>query len=230
MLVEPTLDEHLLELDLQLLEALRARIEAGGRAPDADAIAMRQLLETSPAKALSPLGHSVLRAVWGRLEKQSGPLTVWGTTAHRLAADRYGLAHHTANEPEDALAAARKGGRAILDVGKSSAWWGRLLAMPDLRVVGALPEFLREAPWALVVSTEASGPTGDDVTFWVTDSPQPESRIVTALSDAGLAATMLRSAGGLKLFVLAGYVQAEDGRLNGAPGTLSGVIGAAPLF
>ncbi|HWW12137.1 MAG TPA: hypothetical protein VN018_06455, partial [Brevundimonas sp.] len=55
-------------------------------------------------------------------------------------------------------------------------------------------------------------------------------RIVEALGDAGLAATPLIEAGGLKLFVLAGYVQAEDGRLNGAPGTLSGVIGAAPLF
>jgi hypothetical protein len=30
--------------------------------------------------------------------------------------------------------------------------------------------------------------------------------------------------------MLAGYVQAEDGRLHDAPGSLSGVIGAAPLF
>jgi len=30
--------------------------------------------------------------------------------------------------------------------------------------------------------------------------------------------------------MLAGYVQAEDGRLSSAPGSLSGVIGAAPQF
>ena len=41
---------------------------------------------------------------------------------------------------------------------------------------------------------------------------------------------MLIAAGGLKLFMLAGYVQAEDGRLASAPGSLSGVIGAAPIF
>jgi hypothetical protein len=34
----------------------------------------------------------------------------------------------------------------------------------------------------------------------------------------------------LKLFVLTGYVQAEDIRLDGAPGGLTGVIGAAPVF
>ena len=36
--------------------------------------------------------------------------------------------------------------------------------------------------------------------------------------------------GGLMLFVLTGYVQAEDIRLDGAPGGLTGVIGAAPVF
>ena len=35
---------------------------------------------------------------------------------------------------------------------------------------------------------------------------------------------------GLKLFMLAGYVQSEDGRLIDAPGSLKGVIGAAPVF
>jgi hypothetical protein len=43
-----------------------------------------------------------------------------------------------------------------------------------------------------------------------------------------VAATPLAEAGGLKLFVLAGYYQAEDERLARAPGRLSGVIGAAP--
>jgi hypothetical protein len=74
------------------------------------------------------------------------------------------------------------------------------------------------------------GPTGDDRTFWATDSQAPDARIVEILGAAGLAASPLIAAGGLKLFMLAGYVQAEDGRLASAPGSLSGVIGAAPQF
>ena len=53
---------------------------------------------------------------------------------------------------------------------------------------------------------------------------------LAALAQAGLAAQPLTPGGGLKLFLLAGYVQAEDGRLDGAPGDLTGVIGAAPVF
>jgi hypothetical protein len=71
-------------------------------------------------------------------------------------------------------------------------------------------------------------PTGDDRTFWVTDAAQPNSKIMEALSRDGVAATPVAEAGGLKLFVLAGYYQAEDERLGRAPGRLSGVIGAAP--
>ena len=51
-----------------------------------------------------------------------------------------------------------------------------------------------------------------------------------ALGEAGLIADPLAAAGGLKLFVLTGYVQADDGRLKTAPGRLNGVIGAAPIF
>ncbi len=51
-----------------------------------------------------------------------------------------------------------------------------------------------------------------------------------AMGEAGLIADPLAAAGGLKLFALAGYVQAEDGRLTNAPGRLTGVIGAAPIF
>jgi len=80
------------------------------------------------------------------------------------------------------------------------------------------------------VSKEMSGPTGDDRSFWVTDSGWSETKIVDALSDAGLVADPLAAAGGLKLFMLTGYVQVDDGRLKGAPGRMSGVIGAAPIF
>ncbi|MDI6625345.1 MAG: hypothetical protein QME55_11495, partial [Brevundimonas sp.] len=85
-------------------------------------------------------------------------------------------------------------------------------------------------PRALLVQPADTGPTGDDRTFWVTDSPLADARIVRRLGDAGLAADPLITAGGLKLFALAGYVQADDGRLNDAPGSLHGVIGAAPVF
>jgi hypothetical protein len=48
------------------------------------------------------------------------------------------------------------------------------------------------------------------------------------LSRDGVAATPLVEAGGLKLFLLAGFYQGDDPRLARAPGRLSGVIGAAP--
>ena len=117
-----------------------------------------------------------------------------------------------------------------MDLTPASAWWGRLLAEPALRVVAALPDHGAGLPRALLVQRAEPGPTGDDRTFWATDSGLPEARIVAALGDLGLAATPLPAAGGLKLFALAGYVQAEDGRLASAPGDLNGVIGAAPLF
>ena len=81
-----------------------------------------------------------------------------------------------------------------------------------------------------MVATAPTGPTGEDRTFWVTDSSLSDARIVEALSGCGFVAHPLAAAGGLKLFMLAGYVQVEDGRLSGAPGSLSGIIGSAPLF
>ncbi|MNE47274.1 hypothetical protein D3C80_1416720 [compost metagenome] len=99
-----------------------------------------------------------------------------------------------------------------------------------LKVIAALPDDAAGVPRALLVSTEAPGPTGDDRTFWVTDSPLPDARIVGALGEAGLIAAPLTAGGGLKLFTLTGYVQAEDGRLFDAPGQMSGVIGAAPVY
>ena len=81
-----------------------------------------------------------------------------------------------------------------------------------------------------MVSGQTPGPTGDDRSFWVTDSGWSDGRIVQALSDVGLAAEPLAASGGLKLFMLTGYVQVDDGRLKSAPGRMSGVIGAAPIF
>lgn len=213
--------------DAALRAALKARLSLDGTGrPDAEALALREVLAgTTPAEA------AMLKAVWGRLSAASeGPLVIWGTAAQLLAADRFGLSGQLAAEPEQALDEARKGARAVLDLTPSKPWWGRLLARLDLKIVAALPDDAGVRPRAVMVSREPPGPTGDDRTFWVTDSPQADPEIVARLGEAGLAAHPLLSGGGLKLFVLAGYVQAEDGRLIDAPGDLTGVIGAAPVF
>ena len=232
MLEEAPADERRTALDRALLSAIRARLDAGfGERPDGDAIALRGLLtEATPAQAAAFL------ALRGRLEAEAAQVVVSGAAAAILAADRYGLKIRTLEDADaaltalSALAAAASGGLAVLDVEAARPWWGRLLARPELRVVAALPDDRHARPQALVVSARKSGPTGEDRSFWVTDAAWPDSRIVETLSQAGLAAEPLAARGGLKLFTLAGYVQADDGRLIDAPGALSGVIGAAPVF
>lgn len=230
MLTEPPADEERLALERALAAAARARLAAGPRGSvDGDAIALRAVLQgmSLPEKA-------AVRAVLGRLEAADGrPLIACGPLSQALAADRWGLAARPAAEADQALTAVRDGAaakaRALIDL-SARPWWGRLLALPMLKVVAALPDDAAGSPRALMVSTEAPGPTGDDRTFWVTDSAWPDARIVEALGQAGLAAEFLAGGGGLKLFVLTGYVQTEDDRLSEAPGALSGVIGAAPVF
>lgn len=227
MLTEPPEDPARLAQDRAVIRAVRARL-AGGPRPgqDADAIALRAVL-----KGLSPAETAAVRAVLGRIDAGHGaPLVVWGPASQVIAADRYGLTARMAATPEAALKAVRDGGRALMDLTAASAWWGRLLAEPELRVVAALPDSRATHPRALMVQRSPTGPTGDDRTFWITDSPLAAGRIVQALGAAGLAASPLIEAGGLKLFALAGYVQAQDGRLDDAPGDLRGVIGAAPVF
>lgn len=227
MLSEPRPDETRLALDRALAEAVRARLAAGPHpTPEVEAVALRRALA-----GLSPAEAAAARCVLGRLDSAHGkPLTVWGPASQVLASDRFGLTARIAATPEGALASVRKGGRALMDLTASTGWWGRLLAEPELRVVAALPDHGQGLPRALMVQRVRTGPTGGDRTFWATDSGASDSRIVAALAEAGLAADPLIAAGGLKLFVLAGYVQADDGRLDGAPGRLSGVIGAAPVF
>jgi hypothetical protein len=227
VLIEPQTDAVLMTLDRAVAEAVRDRLNAPSHAsPDTQAIALRQTLS-----GLSPAQRATVRAVLGRIDAAQGlPLVVWGPAAQTLAADRFGISARVATEPEQALAAVRSGSRALLELTPAKAWWGRLLAEPALRIVAALPDDHHGTPRALMVQQTPPGPTGDDRTFWVTDSAAPDARIVETLSAAGLAATPLIAAGGLKLFTLAGYVQAEDVRLIDAPGTLHGIIGAAPLF
>lgn len=232
LLVEPELDPEALARDQALAEALDAVVSArmathGATAPDAEAIALRGFL----AKASGHRQAGILRAVWGRLGASSGPAVVaCGPAANQVAADRFGLPIQAVAEPDAALAEALKGARAVIDIAAAKPWWGRLLARPDLQVIGALPDDTLGLPRALVVSTERPGPTGDDRTFWVTDSGLNDARLVEALAGAGLVGHPLIALGGLKLVVLAGYVQAQDGRLSAAPGALKGVIGAAPVY
>ncbi len=228
MLEEPPSDDRLLALDRGLVAAISARLQGGTRTgPDADAIALRALL----AEGIDRSSARVVKAVLGRIEATAGgAIVACGAVSAMLAAERYGGSVKVMTEPDEALAHTRVGGRSVIDLATPRPWWGRLLAMPDLRVVAALPDDVLGRPRALMVSLKPSGPTGDDRTFWVTDSPASEARIVEALAQAGLGGTLLHAAGGLKLFMLAGYVQAEDGRLATAPGTLKGVIGAAPVF
>lgn len=230
MLEEPGLDAERLALERDLLDALKAvldhRKSGGPASPDAEALTLRQTLPSAADDGL----REILKAISGRLSTRAcGEPAASGRLSPVLAADRFGPMTVLAS-PEEAVDHAMKGGRAIIDVAVSRPWWGRLLARPDLRVTGALPDDASAAPLALMIEAAQPGPTGDDRTFWVTDSGLPDARIVEAMGRLGLSAIPLAAAGGLKLFMLAGYVQAEDGRLDQAPGSLKGVIGAAPVF
>ena len=228
MLVEPDLDAARLKLDRALAKALANRVAAGSLvAPDAEAIALRLAL----AHAWEPADEALLKAVWARIgARKAAPLVVAGAEAAVLAADRYGLSFQVVADTDGALVQVAAGARALIDLGGPRPWWGKLLARPELQVISALPDDRRGVPRALLVSMEKPGPTGEDRTFWITDSGLSDARIVEALSACGFVGKPLASASGLKLFMLAGYVQAEDGRLLEAPGSLSGVIGSAPLF
>lgn len=228
MLVAPEEDPRLLALEGDLRDRLVERLRAGARpSPDADAIAVRSLM----ADGLDRKAGQILRGVLGRIEAAQGAMpAACGAVAAMLTADRYGAPTKLLVDPDEALATVRTGGRAIIDIAAQRPWWGRLLAMPDARITVALPDDAGGRPRAVMVSLKPTGPTGDDRTFWVTDNAGSEARIVAALAEIGLAANLLTEAGGLKLFMLAGYVQPEDGRLAQAPGTLKGVIGAAPVF
>ena len=117
----------------------------------------------------------------------------------------------------------------MLALAPDSAWWGKLLAQPTLKVFSTLPCLVQWGPLsALAVAEVEVEPTGADMTFWVTDAPGSAQAILETLSQDGVAGRLLTEAGGLKLFALSGFYQATDERLARAPGRLSGVIGAAP--
>lgn len=209
-----------------------------GLRPARETAIMRKLLASSRKAASDTLAVRLWRELIGDSLAQQGPyhLSVWsdrnlGRTVE-FARARFGSAPPLAlaAKPEDALAAARtRGGVGVLALAPDSAWWGRLLAEPKLKAFAALPCLSAWGPLtALAVAEVEVEPTGADQTFWVTDAPGAPAAVEEALSRDGVAATLLAAAGGLKLFSLAGFYQADDARLARAPGKLSGVIGAAP--
>ena len=253
----PSLDEVRLRIDAIDADLLRLVAERAGLAhvvaaakaaageagrfglrPAREALLLRRLL-SGPRNGASP---GLIVRIWRELIGDSlatqGPfhLSVWGgrdaARAVEVARLRFGVAPSLRQvaKPEDALAGARNlGGVAVCALTADSAWWGRLLAEPKLKVFAALPCLAAWGPLsALAVAQVEVEPTGADNTFWVTDAPQGSAAIEDALSRDGVAATLLAEAGGLKLFMLSGFYQPDDQRLARAPGRLSGVIGAAP--
>jgi chorismate mutase len=199
---------------------------------------LRRLLAEPRQGATSGLIVRVWRELIGESLALQGPfhLAVWGgrdpARTGELARLRFGSAppmRHVAR-PEEAIAAAKTGGGvAICALAPDSAWWGRLLAEPRLKIFAALPCLSAWGPMSALAAAEVEvEPTGADCTFWVTDAEEPAQAVVAKLSHDGVAATALVESGGLKLFVLPGFYQADDPRLARAPGRLSGVIGAAP--
>jgi chorismate mutase len=241
------LDTELLRLVDERASLARVVAAAKQAAGDGDKFALRPAREAAILRRLiaaerSAASPGLIVRVWREMIGDSlsvqGPfhLNVWGGRdpgrAVELARHRFGAAPplRQAVKAEDALAQARTpGGVAICALAPDSAWWGRLLAEPQLKVFAALPCLSAWGPMsALAVAALEVEPTGDDRTFWVTDATDTATAVEEALSRDGVAAELAAEAGGLKLFVLAGFYQRQDERLARAPGRLNGVIGAAP--
>ncbi|BBF80925.1 chorismate mutase [Asticcacaulis excentricus] len=229
-----------------------AKVREGGDAnacllrPDREAMLLRKLTG-KPRVAAS---DAAVVAIWRELiseslriqgEDQGGlHLDFWaGDSSAQLvkwSRERFGAAPSEAGlaEPVQVIAAARDPrhiGILSLDP-RAGAWWARLLAEPQVRVICALPERTPERPKGFAIAALKPEPTGDDVSYWVTDSRLSEAVLTELLGQRGLAAEWLGSTGGMKLFGLSGFVQEDDSRLDPkaekALGSLSGVIGTSP--
>ena len=208
-----------------------------GLRPGREAQLLRRLLARPRSAATPTLITRVWRELIGDSLSRQGPfhLAVYGgrTPARTVefARARFGAAPGMVSvaRPEEAIAAARTpGGVAVLSLASDTPWWGRLLAEPKMKVFAALPCLGGWGPLTALAAAEIEvEPTGDDLTYWVTDSPLAPLAIVETLSRDGVAADLFAEAGGLKLFALIGYYQPDDDRLARAPGRLTGVIGAA---
>lgn len=253
----PTLEEVRARIDAIDADLLRLVVErsalardvaaAKAAAGDAGKFALRPGRETQLLKKLlsgprNGARPGLIVRIWRELIGDSlatqGPfhIAVWGGRdpgrTVEVARQRFGVAPSLKQvaKPEEAIAEARSlGGVGVCALTPDNAWWGRLLAQPNLKVFAALPCLAAWGPLAALAVAEVEvEPTGSDNTFWVTDAAGPAKAIEETLSRDGVAATLLIEAGGLKLFLLSGYYQPGDARLARAPGKLSGVIGAAP--
>ncbi|MBO9708476.1 MAG: chorismate mutase [Caulobacter sp.] len=209
-----------------------------GLRPGREALIVRKLVD-APRKAAS---DALVIRIWRELMSDSltrqGPyhLNVWGgkdpARTVELTRLRFGVAPpmRMVATDKEALAAARTPWAvSVLALSPDSAWWARLLAEPKLKIFAALPCLERWGPQAAFAVAEVEvEPTGGDQTFWVTDSPKSASAVAEALAQDGVAAELVAEAGGLKLFSLLGFYQVGDERLARAPGSLTGVVGAAP--
>lgn len=206
--------------------------------PGREAQVVRALLDKPRDAARPSLVVRIWRELIGDSLSRQGPfhLTVFGGRDPGRAVEgarlRFGAAPplRQVARAEDALAAAKTpGGVAILALASDTPWWGRLLAEPRLKVFATLPCLAAWGPLsALAVADVDVEPTGSDLTYWVTDAGGSPRSIEEALGHDGVAGDLIAEAGGLKLFALLGFYQADDERLARAPGRLSGVIGAAP--
>lgn len=222
-----------------LLDGLEAEDRDAVFDPTSSALRLRALIAERRGLASGALVRLAREAEGLRLDRAGAlRLALWGgdvSSVGKLASERFGAAPRRVSVPkaEQALAAAKPPPLGPAQVAAvlalDGAWWLRLLAEPSIRVFAALPETAHGVPLALAVAAVETGPTGDDRTLWATDAPGRAAAVEAILGDLGFAADLWAEAGGLKLFALAGYVQAHDERLARAPGRLSGVIGAAPV-
>lgn len=227
----------MLQLDADLLAALRARLALGAPSDRyAEVETLRDAVRGGARAAERRLALATFRELLA-LSKPPAAVALWsaprdGDRVLDLARARFGtparLRRHA--KSEEALSAVEAGaGAAVMTLDPDHPWWARLLARPRLHVTGVLPELAVDGPpAALVIEALAPEPGGDDRTLWATDAAESAPAVEAALSDAGLAGDLVLQARGLKLFALYGYVQRGDARLHRAPGRLSGVIGAAP--
>ncbi len=219
-------------------KAKRARGELSfGLRPAREAQILRRLLLAKDPSVSTEVVIGLWRQIMADSLARQGAfhISLWGgnnlVRTVELARIRFGagVAIRGAARPDDAISAAKTlGGVGVLALASTTPWWGKLLAEPKLNVFASLPCLRRWGPHtALAVAQVEVEPSGRDETFWVTDAPQQAPVLIEHLGTIGFAAELLADAGGLKLFVLAGYVQRDDERLKLAPGKLKGVIGAA---
>src|SRR6201999_1675021 len=235
----PSLDEVRARIDAIDAELLRLVVEraalardvaaAKAAAGDSGKFGLRPGRETQLLKKLlagprNGARPGLIVRIWRELIGDSlatqGPfhIAVWGGRdpgrAVEVARLRFGVAPSLRQvaKPEDAIAEARQlGGVGVCGLTADSPWWGRLLAQPKLKVFAALPCLDAWGPLSAVAVAEIEvEPSGDARPFWVPAASQSALATEDARSRDGVAASLLVEAGGLKLFLLAGYYQADD--------------------